>query len=71
MLLASGIDIDAAYEHQLTALMWAAGQGQVEAVKLLLARGARRDLRDDRGLTAAEIARQVGQNAVVAALGNS
>jgi hypothetical protein len=41
-LLASGIDVNAAYEHQLTALMWAAGQGQLEAVKLCsrAARGA-------------------------------
>jgi len=46
-LLASGIDVNAAYEHRLTALMWAAGQGQVDAVKLLLRRGAQRDLRDD------------------------
>ena len=38
--------------------MWAAGQGQADAVRLLLERGAKRDLRDDRGLTAAEIARQ-------------
>jgi ankyrin repeat protein len=38
--------------------MWAAGQGQADSVRLLLARGAKRDLRDDRGLTAAEIARQ-------------
>jgi len=51
--------------------MWAAGQGQLDAVKLLLARGARRDLRDDRGLTAAEIARGAGQSAVVAALVSS
>jgi ankyrin repeat protein len=31
--------------------MWAAGQGQADAVRLLLERGAKRDLRDDRGLT--------------------
>jgi ankyrin repeat protein len=48
--------------------MWAAGQGQAEAVKLLLARGARTDQRDDRGLTALEIARQAQQAPVVALL---
>jgi ankyrin repeat protein len=42
--------------------MWAAGQGQADAVRLLLERGAERDLRDDRGLTAAEIARQTNHN---------
>ena len=48
--------------------MWAAGQGQVEAAKLLLARGANRLLRDDRGLPALEMARQGGHVAVVALL---
>ena len=56
------------YEHGLTALMWAAGQGQVEAVKVLLARGASVELRDDRGLTAKEIARQAGHGPVVEVL---
>jgi hypothetical protein len=37
-------------------------------VRLLLARGARRDLRDDRGLTAADIARQTGHADVAALL---
>ena len=46
--------------------MWAAGQGHVDAVKLLLARGARPEMRDARGLTAREIARDAGQAAVVA-----
>jgi ankyrin repeat protein len=41
--------------------MWAAGQGQADAVRLLLERGARTELRDDRGLTAADMARQAGQ----------
>jgi ankyrin repeat protein len=50
--------------------MWAAGQGKLDATRLLLARGARPDLRDDRGLTAADIARQAGQGAVAAALGS-
>jgi ankyrin repeat protein len=60
--------IAAAYEQRLTALMWAAGQGQGEAVKLLLARGAKTDLRDDRGLTAAQIAQQAGHAQIAQAL---
>ena len=67
-LLSAGVDVNLAYEHRLTALMWAAGQGHVDAVKLLLARGARPDLRDDRGLTAREIASQAGHIAVAAIL---
>jgi hypothetical protein len=37
-------------------------------VKLLLARGAREDLRDDRGMTAADIARDAGKKDVLALL---
>lgn len=48
--------------------MWAAGAGSLETVRLLLERGARSDLRDDQGLSAADIAGQAGQPAVVALL---
>ena len=44
----SGVDVNAVYEHALTSLMWAAGEGQTDAVKVLNAHGARLDLRDDR-----------------------
>jgi ankyrin repeat protein len=37
--------------------MWAAGYGQSDTVRALLAAGARTDLRDDRGKTALDIAR--------------
>jgi ankyrin repeat protein len=40
--------------------MWAAGYDQTQTVSLLLARGANRDLRDDRGMTARDIAEQTG-----------
>ena len=66
LLLERGVAIDMPYENRLTALMWAAGQGSVATTRLLLDRGARTDLRDDRGLTAAEIARQAGHPAVLA-----
>ncbi len=58
MLLDAGMAVDATDEHQLTPLMWAAGQGQAQVVTLLLRRGARAELRDDRGLNALDIARQ-------------
>jgi ankyrin repeat protein len=38
--------------------MWAAGYGQSETVKVLLDAGARADLKDDRGKTALDIARE-------------
>jgi hypothetical protein len=48
--------------------MWAAGQGHAEVVRLLLQRGARSDLRDDRGFSAIDIARQQAHAEVVALL---
>ena len=57
LLLNAGVDPNAVYEHSLTALMWAAGYGQSDAVRALLAAGARVDLKDDRGKTALDIAR--------------
>jgi ankyrin repeat protein len=59
-LLDAGIDVNAAYHNHLTALMWAAGYDQAQTVSMLLARGANRDLRDDRGMTAKDIAVQTG-----------
>jgi ankyrin repeat protein len=67
-LLAAGVAVDSAYEHRLTPLMWAAGQGQGDVVRRLLAHGAKTDLRDDRGLTAAQIARGAGHAQVAAAI---
>jgi ankyrin repeat protein len=61
-LLDAGIDVNAAYHNHLTALMWAAGYDQAQTVSMLLARGANRDLRDDRGMTAKDIAEQTGSS---------
>jgi ankyrin repeat protein len=38
--------------------MWAAGYGKTETVRLLLGAGAKADLKDDRGKTALDIARE-------------
>jgi ankyrin repeat protein len=67
MLLDAGVDANATYRHDLTALMWAAGYGKADTVRLLLARGADPARRDDRGKTAGDIARD-GRYADVAAL---
>ncbi len=66
LLLDRGVPVNHAYVNQLTALMWAAGQGHVEATRLLLARGADAALRDDRGLSAADMAVKGGYTAVSA-----
>jgi ankyrin repeat protein len=70
-LIEAGVDVDRSYEHGLTALMWAAGYADgagIEDIKqvitLLIARGATLDSRDDRGLTANAIARDLGHREI-------
>jgi hypothetical protein len=58
LLLVSGVDVNALYAHDLTTLMWAAGYGKTDTAKALLAAGARPELKDDRGKTALDIARE-------------
>jgi ankyrin repeat protein len=57
LLLAKGVDPNAVYNNDLTALMWAAGFGRTDTVRALLAAGAKPGLKDNRGKTAADIAR--------------
>jgi ankyrin repeat protein len=45
--------------------MWAAGQGHVETVKLLLAKGANILLKDERNLTALDMAKEAKHALVV------
>jgi uncharacterized protein len=59
LLLGHGVDPNAIYENDLTALMWAAGGGSVDTVKVLLDAGAKTGLKDNRGKTAADIAREL------------
>ena len=58
LLIGRGVDPNRTYANDLTALMWAAGYGKTETVKALLDAGARADLRDNRGKTALDIARE-------------
>jgi ankyrin repeat protein len=57
-LLDAGVDVNRLYKNDLTALMWAAGYDRAETVQLLLARGADPALKDNRGMTAKDIAVQ-------------
>ncbi len=75
MLLDAGVDPNQRYRADLTALMWAAGHADnvVEAeglrtVELLLARGAKIDLVDDRGRSALMIAASLDHGAIARAL---
>jgi uncharacterized protein len=68
LLIDAGVDVNRRYGHGLTALMWAAGPDasagneDVDAtLKALIDRGALLDLKDDRGKTAADIARGLGR----------
>ena len=66
LLLQAGVDANRRYAHGLTALMWAAGYDasagvdDVDATIKTLIDGAALDLKDDRGKTAADIARGLG-----------
>jgi ankyrin repeat protein len=57
LLLGKGVDPNAVYHNDLTALMWAAGFGKTATVKALLAAGAKPLMKDNRGKTAADMAR--------------
>jgi ankyrin repeat protein len=57
-LLQAGTGVNDPLENQLTLLMWAAGYGHESSVQTLLAAGADRGLKDGRGKTAADIARE-------------
>jgi len=61
-LLDAGVDVNRVYKNDLTALMWAAGYDHPDTIKLLLARGADPALRDNRGMTAGDIAAQTGSS---------
>jgi ankyrin repeat protein len=72
LLLDHGVDVNAHYGHDLTALMWAAGHSSeagtkdiIEVMTLLIDRGARIDERDDRGRTALMVAAELNHEAAV------
>lgn len=57
-LLRAGTAVNTRLDNDETLLMWAAGYGHVSTVQLLLDQGADRSLKDNRGKTAADIARE-------------
>ena len=61
LLLDRGAVVDAPSPNRSTPLMMAARYGDEGAVALLLARGANLELRNDRGLNAADLARLAGR----------
>ena len=71
ILLDAGVAVDQRYDNDLTALMWAAGYGHDETVRFLLSRGADTSARDNRGKTAADIAREAGHAATLTVLNPS
>lgn len=64
----AGTSLAARLDGGLTLLMWAAGYGREDTVRFLLQRGADPGLRDERGKTAEDIARENGHTAVAQAL---
>ena len=75
LLIGAGVDVNRRYAYGLTALMWAAGHDAsagiddvAATIKTLIERGATLNLRDDRGKTAADIARDLGHQPAAALL---
>ena len=68
MLVTAGVDPNEAYANDLTALMWAAGFGRTATVRALLDAGADPARKDNRGKTAADIAREQGFSETAALL---
>jgi ankyrin repeat protein len=71
LLLDNGVDVNRVYKNDLTALMWAAGYDRADTVKLLLARGANPALRDNRGMSARDIAAQTGSTHAAVSLSSN
>lgn len=67
-LIRHGTNVNAALENNLTLLMWAAAYGGDASVRLLLAEGADRSLKDGRGKTALDMAREGNHAGVVSLL---
>ena len=67
-LLRAGTQVNAPLENDLTLLMWAAAYGGESSVRLLLAQGADRGLKDKRGKTAADMAFEGNHLDIVALL---
>jgi ankyrin repeat protein len=65
LLLSRGADINALdRDSKATPLHYAASWGREEMVKLLLDKGARREIRNTGGKTAADLARGAGHDAI-------
>jgi ankyrin repeat protein len=68
LLLERGASVDALSPNRSTPLMMAARYGDERSVDLLLAKGADPKLRNDKGLNAADFAREGGREALAARL---
>lgn len=68
-LIQAGTPVNAPLDSDLTLLMWAAAYGHEAAVRLLLAKGADPGLKDRRGKTAADMARDANHPGVAVLLG--
>ena len=69
-LVRSGTQVNARLDNDGTLLMWAAGYGHESTVRFLLDQGADRSMKDNRGKTASDVARDANFPAVTKMLEN-
>ena len=67
-LIGAGVAVNAPLDNDLTLLMWSSSYGHEPMVRYLLGQGAEKQAKDNRGLTALELARGAGHALVIAAL---
>ena len=65
MLIDYGVDVNRQYKNDLTPLMWAAGYGHLDVVKMLVNHDAKLNVKDNRGYNALTIAKKNDHQEVV------
>jgi ankyrin repeat protein len=69
-LIERGANVNAMTGNKETALFWAAAQGHIDAIKILLKNGADTELKNKKDQTALDVAKELNRNKVIELLKN-